>query len=233
MKKKLFCFPFAGGNKYSYKTFERLKPEYLGIISLEYPGRGTRNSEELLTDIQLLANDCHREIEKQIKQNDYAFFGHSMGGLVAFLVARKIMQENSIKPPEHIFISGTVGPSSVVRGAKGIYNLGWDEFKNELRMLNGCPTEILENDEILTFFEPVLRADFKANETYVYQESVPLSIPMTVIVGSEEEYEVADVHLWEKESRLPVKFFKMPGDHFFIFKWQAKLVDLISKTIIS
>jgi surfactin synthase thioesterase subunit len=153
-----------------------------------------------------------------------------MGGLVAYLVARKIVQAG-LNPPLHIFITGTVGPSSLLRGKKNIHRLPMREFLLELRDLNGCPAEILETPELLAFFEPILRADFQASETYIHSPSPALNIPITVITGSEEDMEMEEVYRWKLESKLPVTFKTMPGDHFFITDSAGEIVNLISEEL--
>lgn len=113
----LFCLPFAGGNKYSYREFKAKAPAFLNIITLEYPGRGARMNEPLSTDITYIVNDLYDQIRTLIDKVDYAFYGHSMGGLVAYLLTIRII-ENNHKQPLHLFITGTSGPAAPSRGEK-------------------------------------------------------------------------------------------------------------------
>jgi surfactin synthase thioesterase subunit len=55
----LFCLPFAGGNKYSYRGYGERAPSFLNIVTLEYPGRGARLKEPLLSNIKDLVNDMY------------------------------------------------------------------------------------------------------------------------------------------------------------------------------
>src|SRR5262249_31116493 len=87
----LFCLPFAGGNKYAFREFEKLSPPYLNFIPIEYPGRGSRSNEPLLGDIGYLADDVFVQIERAIGSRPYSIYGHSMGALLAYLVARKLL----------------------------------------------------------------------------------------------------------------------------------------------
>ncbi|MGZ5135291.1 MAG: thioesterase II family protein [Flavitalea sp.] len=226
----LFCLPFAGGNKYSYQKYMDKAPAFLNIIPLEYPGRGARIKEALISDADLLVNDLFEKIKRTINQAEYAIYGHSMGGLIAFLLARKLM-ENNYKPPLHLFITGTCGPSSPLRSAKNRHLLPGDEFIQELKDLDGIPHEILQNEELLGFIEPILRADFKTCETFRYREESPLNIPFTVITGTEEDMQIEDIHLWQKESSSEVDFRQVPGKHFFIFNYPRVIVDIISKKL--
>jgi len=227
---KLFCLPFAGGNKYSYQKYMERAPAFLNIVPLEYPGRGARIKEPLTTDTDALVNDIYQQIQKNMDRAEYAIYGHSMGGLIAFLVTRKLI-ENNDKLPLHIFITGTSGPSSAARSAKNRHLLPKEEFIQELKDLDGIPDEILQNEELLSFIEPILRADFKICETYQYTDSNPLTIPFTVITGTDEDMESADIQLWQKETESVVDFRQLPGKHFFIFKYPRVIVDIISKKL--
>ena len=226
----LFCLPFAGGNKYSYQKYTEKAPSFLNIVPLEYPGRGARMKEALLSDADVLVEDLYSIIKKNADQVDYAIYGHSMGGLIGYLVARKLI-ENNHRPPLHLFITGTSGPSSPARSAKNRHLLPKDEFIQELKNLDGIPDEILQNDDLLSYIEPILRADFKACETYRYVDNTALNIPFTVITGTDEEMDTTDIQMWQKETEMEVDFRQIPGKHFFIFKYPRVIVDIISKKL--
>lgn len=226
----LFCLPFAGGNKYSYRDYREKAPSFLNIIPLEYPGRGTRIKEPLIYDIKDLVNDVYNQICNKVDQLDYAIYGHSMGGLTAYLLTRKLI-ENNHKEPLHLFITGTSGPSSFSRCEKKRHLLPKKEFIEELKILDGISDEILQNEELLYYFEPIIRSDFMVSETYLHENHPPLNIPFTIITGTEEDMEMADIHLWQKETNCVIDFRQMPGKHFFIFKYPHKIVDIISKKL--
>ena len=93
------------------------------------------------------------------------------------------------------------------------------------------PDEILENEELLYYFEPILRSDFKISEEYVYEERVPFNIPLTVITGTEEDMELEDIQLWQKETTMVVDFKRLPGKHFFIFEHVFRIIEIISRKL--
>jgi surfactin synthase thioesterase subunit len=226
----LFCLPFAGGNKYSYQKYNEKAPSFLNIIPMEYPGRGARMKESLISDAEVLVDDLYNQIRKSGDQIEYAIYGHSMGGLIGYLVARKLI-DNNHRPPLHLFITGTCGPSSPSRSSKNRHLLPKEEFIQELKNLDGIPDEILQNEDLLSYIEPILRADFKTCETYKYGDYPPLNLPFTVITGTDEEMDLVDIHLWQKETECPVDFRQIPGKHFFIFKYPRVVVDIISKKL--
>lgn len=226
----LFCLPFAGGNKYSYRPYEEKAPFFLKITPLEYPGRGTRTKEPLISDIDILVNDLYKQICNKVDKMTYAVYGHSMGGLIAYLLTRKLV-ENNHKVPLHLFITGTTGPSAPSRSDKKRHLLGKKEFLEELKAYGGMPDEILRNEELLHYFEPILRSDFKASENYVHKNAVPLDIPIAVITGTKEDMEIEDIRLWQKETTFKVDFRQMPGKHFYIFKYPLEIVTIITQKL--
>ena len=226
----VFCLPFAGGNKYSYRLYGENASSLLNIIPMDYPGRGARITEPLIEDIYTLVKDMYNQVCNKIGETDYAIYGHSMGGLVAYLLTRALI-ENNHKAPLHLFITGTTGPSALSRTDKKRHLLPKEEFINEIKKLGGMPDEILQNEEWLYYFEPILRADFKASENYLHENSAPLKVPMTVITGSDEDMEMADILIWQKESACTVDFRQMPGNHFFIFRHPRAIIDIISKKL--
>lgn len=226
----LFCVPFAGGNEYSYQKYVEKAPSFLNLIPLEYPGRGARTREPLTSDIDVVVTDIYNQIRKKNDEGDYAIYGHSMGGLVSYLVARKLI-DNNYKSPLHLFVTGTPAPSAISRTIKSRHLLPRAEFIQELKELDGVPDELLQDDEILEYIEPILRTDFKACETYRYQENTPLNLPLTVITGTEENVDPADIHLWQKETECQVDFRQIPGKHFFILKYPRVIVDIIAKKL--
>lgn len=229
-KMNLFCLPFAGGNKFSYREFIDKAPSFLNIITLEYPGRSTRLKEPLPNDINDLTDDLFNQVKKLTVNGHYAIYGHSLGGLMAYLLTKKL-SENGFPMPSNLFITGTTGPSSISRTEKKRHLLNQQDFIAEIKDLGGMPDEILDNEELLYFFEPILRSDFKISENYVYEACAPLNVQITVITGTEEDMQPEDIQLWQKESTQLVDFKRMPGKHFFIYQHSFKIMEIISRKL--
>jgi surfactin synthase thioesterase subunit len=224
--------PFAGGNKYSYRDYELNAPPYVKVMPMEYPGRGALIKEKFVTSMDRLVDRVYQEVKKTVDDGDYALYGHSMGGIVAYFLARKLIASGH-HAPVHIFITGTTGPSSKSIREKKRHLMSKADFIQEVRNLDGSPEEVLQSDELLNYFEPILRADFQVSETYQYVEEAPLDIPFTVITGTEEDMKNEDIQLWQKESLHPVDFRKMPGKHFFILNHSKQIINLISRKIVN
>jgi surfactin synthase thioesterase subunit len=228
-KINLLCIPYSGGSKYSFSSLLKFAPEYLNPIVLELPGRGGRSKEKLIDDIKKIELDVFEHALKHIN-GPYAVYGHSLGGLLSYLLVKNILR-NRLNRPVHLFITSTPGPSLGYRHR--YHHLVKSDFLAEVKKLKGMPDEILENEDVMDFFEPILRSDFKLAETYIYQDTQPFDVPISVVVGEEETLEDEDVRAWEKESKAKVEITKFPGNHFFIFDHGESLMKCIGDKVLA
>jgi surfactin synthase thioesterase subunit len=210
---KLIIFPFAGGSQYAFNDVKKLLPE-VEIIGVDYPGRGKRMVEGLLDEIHQVTEDCYQTLKKDLS-GDFIFWGHSMGACVAFLLAQKLLN-NGENLPKRLIVSGRNAPSTLNRREK-INDYPRDLFIEKLRKLGGTTDEVLLNPDLMEFFEPILRADFKAIENYTPSTFKTLDIPISVWYGSEEDLTKEEIELWQKETSIPVDIKEFEGNHFFLF----------------
>jgi surfactin synthase thioesterase subunit len=225
-----FTLPFAGANKYAYRSFAAYIPPFLHHVPLEYPGRGLRSGEPLCKDLDQLTEDLYEQVKPYIARQEYILYGHSMGGQLAWLLARRLIDQGH-RPPRHIIVSGTPGPSSLMHSGRKRYLLGRKDFLAELRRMDENFAGIFDDEELLDYFEPVLRADFMACENFNYRAGKPLDIPFTVLYGDRDNIEKKEIDLWALESRKTVDYIEMKGKHFFILSAPDLIMKVISKTI--
>lgn len=222
----LFCLPFAGGSSYSYREFQRYGAEGIRIEALDLPGRGRRFSEPLLTRLQDMADDAFGQIRARLT-GAYGLYGHSLGACIGYLLVKRIIRER-FPLPLHLFVSGREGPG-VPRKEKHRYLLPRAEFMEELKKFEGTTREVLENRELMELFEPVLRADFQALDTYAYERSTPFDVPVTVMRGTDERLMRADALRWQDETTQKITFLEFSGGHFFIFRHAAQICRVFSR----
>lgn len=220
----LICLPFAGGTSFAYRTFTKHVCKHIEILPVELPGHGSLFGRPQLDSMDAMTDYVFAQVEPRLKDGAYAIFGHSMGGMLAYLLARNI-RDRLLPPPLHLFISarrpGTVPPPFYWT------DLSRDAFLDRISALGGIPREVLANRELMEIFEPILYNDVKALETHVHDEIAPLLTPLTVFLGEEDDIPVEDALHWCRETIGPVNVEVFPGGHFFAFERTAELGEKI------
>lgn len=227
----VFCFPYAGGNIYSYREFQNHVEDCIYIHSLELPGRGRRIRELLLTDFDSMVDDMLNQIQPSLTQ-PYAIYGHSMGGLLGYLVIHRIIELGGSLPC-HFFVSGCIRPSALMAQESPMYHLlSRDEFIAMLRSLGGSPKEVLDNTDMMSLLEPILRADYKAYETYQFKHMQAFPVPITAWMGDRETTTYEDAMAWQRETSSTFSLKEFSGDHFFIFDNLPEICRIISQILM-
>jgi medium-chain acyl-[acyl-carrier-protein] hydrolase len=225
-KLRLFCFPYAGGGALIYRPWVDHLPTSVEAHLVQPPGRGGRLREAPFTSIEPMIESIASAI-LQYLDRPFAFFGHSMGAVIAFELARRLKREFN-KEPACLFLSARRAPQ-LPDGDVITYNLPEPEFIDELRRLNGTPKEVFESPELLQLLLPVLRADFEVCQTYRFTEGAPLDCPISVYGGLQDE-EVLQEHLdaWREQTTSSFTSQMFPGDHFFLHPYQSMLLRTLS-----
>lgn len=224
---KLFCFPYSGGMAQVFRPFSNLLPQGVGVYGFELPGRGRRFTDTPLTSIYAMIKEALNGITP-LHGNNSMFFGHSLGGILAFELARELRRQH-LPIPRQLFVSGIRAPHVPRREGK-IYNLSDKDFIGKLMEMGGTPMEILENKEMLDLVLPSLRKDFQAYDTYVHTPELPLSCPITAFGGSMDTFVTADdVKQWAMHTNILFTSRMFEGDHFFIHEQFSEIAVMISK----
>jgi medium-chain acyl-[acyl-carrier-protein] hydrolase len=146
----------------------------------------------------------------------FALFGHSMGAVVAFEVARELRRRQA-PAPVLLAVSGHQAPRRP-EVEPPFSHLSDAAFLEELRRrYDGIPPEVLAEEELLQLLLPVLRADIQVLETYAYTGEPPLECPLSCFGGEDDPHvSLVDLEAWSDETsgRLRVRTF--PGGHFFV-----------------
>ncbi|HYL99891.1 MAG TPA: alpha/beta fold hydrolase, partial [Blastocatellia bacterium] len=210
---RLFCFPYAGGGAAIYRPWGSNLPPEIEVIAVELPGRGLRIKERPSRQLREVVNEIADVIVPYLDR-EFAFFGHSMGALLAFETARELRRR--VGPhPVSLQVSGRRAPQ-IPDSDPITYNLPEAEFRAELRRLNGTPQEVLEHEELMELMSPLLRSDFELIQTYRYNPEAPLDCPITVYGGTDDEDVPAEYLLpWREQTTSKFAVHMIPGDHFF------------------
>lgn len=210
---RLFAFPYAGGSSNIYYEWKSFLPDEVDFCPVELPGRGRRLTEPLCQDMSCLVDDVHEQVKGQLDL-PFAFFGYSMGALLAYELAGRLRKQGRM--PVALFIAASRAPH-LSRQIPDTGDLSDEALIERLRELNGTPKEVWQNQELLEFVLPILRADFSVVSHYTYKPESPLSCPV-VAFGGELDPDVSEDALiaWKQHSDCSFRHYVFPGDHFFI-----------------
>ena len=211
---RLFCFPYAGGGSGVFREWSAPLHDLVRVVALRPPGRESRFAEAPVPDVGMLADQIVAALTPFVTEMPFAFFGHSLGGLVAFEVARRL-EKRGLAAPRALVISGCAAPTR--RGERDVARLPREEFLAKVRSMAGTPPEVFDHPELVSLLLPMLRADFLAAEDYTRSDGPPLDTPLFVYGGlADEDVSVDALEAWRPESSAEVALRRFRGGHFFI-----------------
>ncbi len=226
---RLFCFPYAGGGVSIFRTWSDDLPQSIQVCPVQLPGRESRLREPPFARLEPLVAALSQAIRPHLSM-PFAFWGHSLGALIGFELARTLAQQNAPNPI-HLFVSGRSAPQIPPIGSP-IHLLPDPEFIAELGHLNGTPAEVLQNAELMELLLPVLRADFAVNETYIYTAGEPLECPISAFGGLRDNLTSRDkLEAWRHQTRGAFTLRMFPGDHFFLHNTRAALLHALAQDV--
>ena len=227
---RLFCFPYAGGGASIFRTWPERLPSDIEVHAIQLPGREDRLREtpfaKLSALIEALAHVLYPYLDFP-----FAFFGHSLGSLISFELTRWLRRQKAPCPIQ-LFVSGSRAPQ-IPNPDPPIHQLPDVEFIEELSRFNGTPKAVLANLELMEVFLPLLRADMRLYETYVYDHEAPLDCPISAFGGLEdEEVSREELAAWYDQTRSRFSMQMFPGDHFFLNGKESNgVLEVISRDI--
>jgi medium-chain acyl-[acyl-carrier-protein] hydrolase len=227
---RLFCFAYAGGNSSIYLDWQRSIHPGIEICPVQLPGRGARYHEAPYAAWSPLMADLSRLIARH-SEVPFAFFGHSLGALIAFELARHCRMQR-VAMPRHIIVSGCTAPH-LRRPPRRLYELDDDGLIAAMAEHNGTPRQLLGNRELMELVLPVIRADFRLGDAYSFVPDFPLAVPLTVMAGRADPYtSPAEIAQWARHSVAAVETRWFDGDHFFINDDSADMVSALNEALI-
>lgn len=226
---RLFCFPYAGGSAQVYRDWGKGVPRQIEICAVQLPGRGSHIKEPPFTRLAPLIEALAPALRPYVDQ-PFALFGHSMGGLISFELARALRRNYGVQPG-HLFISGRQAPS-LTEAKRRTFDLPEAEFIEEVRRLSGTPAEVLENPELMQLMLPLLRADFELCETYDHTPEPPFDCPLTAFGGIRDCATVEELKAWREYTTGEFSVRRFPGDHFFLHTSQHLTLRVLTQELL-
>jgi surfactin synthase thioesterase subunit len=226
---RLYIFPHAGGSAQYYMPFAKAFSSDVKCIAVQYPGRRGTHDMGSFTSISDLADRvCQMVSPRDQSAGQVAFFGHSMGALLAFEVARRF--EAAGNPIAALFVSacaapGRIGYEYIPESDRGLLNA--------VTEMTGANPEFLENEEFAAKILPALRG-FKAISSYECPPDATVSCPIFAFLGDDDEVATYEkVVPWSERTTSEFSARVFTGHHFYLTDHWAELVNDIEGKISS
>ncbi|MEV7601797.1 alpha/beta fold hydrolase [Kitasatospora sp. NPDC089797] len=212
---RLVCFHHAGAGALTFAGWASRVGRNVSVVPVRLPGRESRLGEARITDVGSLLSELDEHLGPMLDQGPFAFYGHSLGALVAYRFA------------EHRIRAGRRAPISVLVGACmaphlsnpliASADLSDRELLALLASLGGVPEELPARPDWLRQMLATARADLTLGRTLREGAMTPLSCPIWAFAGAQDQVATpAAVAEWERWTTADFQFRTLPGGHFFV-----------------
>lgn len=228
---RLFCFPYAGAGASVFSKWRSHFPDEVEICAIQLPGREGRLREPLFSDLPALIEELSPAL-KAYFDLPFAFFGSSMGAMVAFELARHL-RDKCAPLPQSLIVAASPAPTVRCTIPKTSM-LSDEEFITHLQELGGTSDGVARHSELMHLILPGIRADFRITETYNYVEGPPLALPIVSIHGANDaQVRDADQREWSAQTSVLFRHYSVPGGHFFICSHLDPAVRIVREVVAS
>ena len=226
---RLFCFAHAGGGPSFFRAWRQALAPAVDVRPVLLPGRESRVRELPYRRMEQLLDPLCAALIPYLDR-PYALFGHSMGSIIGYEVARRLAA-GAVRPPTCLLVSGRRAPARPARRRK-FSTLTEPEFLAAIAALNGTPPEVLSQPQLLQLLLPTLRADFELNETYQPASGPPLGCPLTAYMGLDDpEVNPPELLAWHTETSAEFTLRTFPGDHFYLRAGRPDVLSAIRQDL--
>jgi surfactin synthase thioesterase subunit len=223
---RLLCFPYAGGGTSVFRNWQESMPAGVVVMPARMPGRESRAGEPPIDRIEVMVEAVAAAVRPHLDA-PFALFGHSLGAMICFELARRLRREQ-LPQPRALLVAGARAPQ-FRRGHVPAPAPSDEQFLGEIRELDGAPREVLENPELLRFLLPALKADATLGRLYVYQDEPPLAIPIRAYRGLDDQRLPRDViAAWSGQTTAPFALREFPGGHFFLHSNEEEFLPALA-----
>ncbi|MEU6381128.1 alpha/beta fold hydrolase [Streptomyces sp. NPDC046909] len=215
---RLFVFPHAGGWSLMFQDWpDRFPPDWQ-VRALDAPGHGTLLDTPPISDAGDLVTYFLDRLAPEITDDrtPFAFFGHSMGSLVAYELTRRILAEG-LTPPVWLGISAFSAPHPDDKTPELLDEaLSDTRLRHQLAALGGTPPQVLDDPYLWKVFAPAIRADLAVLRGLRTAPPTRLPVALSAFAGADDRAAPpASIAPWAERSAHFLGLRVLPGGHFY------------------
>ncbi|MFE0375249.1 thioesterase II family protein, partial [Streptomyces inhibens] len=156
----------------------------------------------------------------------FLLFGHSLGALIAFEVARRLGDR-----PAHLIASGCAAPAlHPTPRMVEVAGLDGQSLTEAVALYGGMRPEIVADPELQEFILPDVRADFRMVAEYRYRPAAALPFGISLVNGVDDPMvrrdDLAD---WSRECAVAPEMHWSEGGHFYFEQHPEAVTDVIRR----
>lgn len=226
---RLFCFHHAGAGASTFNAWPKTLGSHIELWKVQLPGREDNWQTPALRNVHELIDRLLPEIAPLLDV-PYAFYGHSMGAIVAFELARSI-RNAALPQSAHLFVSGRRAPQLAL-SHRPLFSLPFDELMSQLREMGATSLALYERTEWRDRLLATIRADLEVSDVYVYRDGFPLDVPIDAFGGvtdsSVQEWEWMS---WNVQTSRRFQGTSLSGHHILDQAGKVQLMNIIDQTL--
>lgn len=223
---RLVCLPYAGAGAGAYRPWSALLGDEVEVWTAQLPGRERRLAEPPLTTMDGLAPPLVEAIAERVPA-PYALFGHSMGGLIGYEVARRLVARGG-PAPQRLVVSAARPPHRTA-SVGAAHALDDGTLTAWLRDLGGIPDELLADPALLGLILPTVRADLSVVASYRPGTPEPLPLPVDAVAAADDPLVDPDeVAGWAACTGVSFSLTVVPGGHLYLHDSPPPLTRLLT-----
>ena len=226
---RLVCLPHAGGSASYFRPFTQgFDPSSLEVLAVQYPGRQDRRRDPCVPSVEGLAEQTAEALTPWLDK-PLALFGHSMGALVGFELARRLEARGAELLV--LFASGRRAPSR--RRPENIHRRDDAGIIAEIKYLGGTNAKLLDDPEIVEMIMPAIRGDYTAVETYKCPPEVAISTSIVALTGADDpRASLPEVRAWSEHTTGEFDLRVYPGGHFYLEHQRTELINEVADRLL-